>query len=175
MALSREQRDTIRRARDCHARGHVRVRTQLDDDIVRRVNGNASGGEPEPTTIAQPRADGRSSRWTRELVVEAISTWREETGRRPTSVQWNTQAEDGLPIYHVVRKFFDSWAAGLAAAGYDEEAEALSLASLAARLDAASRTLGEARHAYNTAAESFLAHPLTREAMQHEMTAEPPC
>ena len=62
----------------------------------------------EAAGVPFTRQHGPNPDFTLDEIVAAYFRWETETGRAPTSANWNTK-QDGYPGYSSVRKHFQSW------------------------------------------------------------------
>lgn len=81
-------------------------------DQLRTSDSAASPEELKP----EPKR-GAPSKWTRELIVEALQRWAgEHDGVAPSQSDWQKRGE-WWPSFSTAARFFDGWSAAIAAAG----------------------------------------------------------
>lgn len=74
--------------------------------------------ERKERAVTEVQERGTRGRWTRERIIETIQAFAREHGRPPSFSDWKKSGGDEHPSAPTVAYVFDSWSAGIEAAGF---------------------------------------------------------
>jgi hypothetical protein len=75
--------------------------------------------EEEPEMVETATTNGRSHKWTPEIVIAALQRWARENGRPPTQRDWLRRGDYHPTFSSAAKTFGGSWGAALNAAGFE--------------------------------------------------------